>query len=99
MILPQLEADGHGVDVLANMGIEAIATGIMGLKAPEASPRYFEMLEAAKDYLAELDEAQKTPKKRLEAFKKQLAEHIAPFADNPAFQAVLEAERIAKLGE
>lgn len=91
--------DGQPTDELANLGIEAIATGIMGVENPEASPRYMAMLEAAKGYLAELDEAAKSPAERLAEYKRQLEERIAPFADNPAFQAVLEAERISKLGD
>lgn len=84
-------------DKLDNLGIETIARGIMGVDA-EASPRYMAMLEAAKEYLSELDEASRAPADRLEEYKRQLSERLAPFADNPAFQAVLEAERIDKLG-
>jgi predicted ATP-binding protein involved in virulence len=82
-----------------NLGIEAIAAGIMGVTAPEASPNYMAMLHEAKDYLVELDEASRTPADRLESYKKKLADRLAPFAKNPAFQAVLEAERIMKLGK
>ncbi|HLA34343.1 MAG TPA: AAA family ATPase, partial [Rhodocyclaceae bacterium] len=85
-------------DTLNNLGIETIASGIMGVAA-EASPRYMAMLEAARGYLAELDEAANSPADRLAEYKRQLAERIAPFADNPAFQAILEAERIDKLGK
>lgn len=84
-------------DKLDNLGIETIARGIMGVDA-EASPRYMAMLEAAKGYLSELDDASRAPADRLEEYKRQLSERLAPFADNPAFQAVLEAERIYKLG-
>ncbi|WP_186150793.1 AAA family ATPase [Burkholderia gladioli] len=85
-------------DKLDNLGIEAIARGIMGVEA-QASPRYMEMLKAAKGYLVELDEAARSPADRLEEYKRLLSERLAPFADNPAFQAVLEAERIDKLGK
>jgi hypothetical protein len=88
---------GVTTDKLDNLGIETIARGIMGVDA-EASPRYIAMLEAAKGYLAELDEASRAPADRLEEYKRQLSERLAPFADNPAFQAVLEAERTDKLG-
>lgn len=94
-----IQLDGENSIDPFNKGIEAITAGIMGVSNPEVSPRYFEMLEAAKAYLAELDEAANSPKERLEAYKEQLASRIAPFADNPAFQAVLEMERLAKLGE
>lgn len=91
--------DGDSMASVDNLGIEAIAVRIMGVDHPEASPRYMRMLEAAKEYLAELDVAARSPAERLEIFKENLAERLAPFAENPAFQAVLEAERIAKLGE
>lgn len=90
--------DGDAMSGVGNMGIEAIAVRIMGVEHPEVSPRYRKMLEAAKEYLAELDEAARSPADRLESYKDQLAQRLAPFADNPAFQAVLEAERIFKLG-
>lgn len=105
IVLDSEEAQGGGIvnvsqavaDKLDNLGIESIAQGIMGVDA-QASPRYMEMLEAAKGYLAELDEASRAPEERLEEYRRLLSQRLAPFADNPAFQAVLEAERIYKLG-
>jgi len=91
--------EGQPTDSLANLSIEMIATGIMGVENIDASSRYMQMLSAAKSYLAELDEAEKSPEERLAEYKKQLVEHIAPYADNPAFQAILEAERAFKLGK
>lgn len=91
--------DGAATATLGNYGVEAIAADVMGVENPEASPRYFHMLEAAKAYLVELNEAQTTPRERLEEYKRQLAERIAPFSENAAFQALLEVERIAKIGE
>lgn len=82
---------------LEHLGIEAIASGIMGVPA-DASPKYLAMLNAAREYLAELDEAARSPADRLEKYKESLSRRLAPYADNPAFQAVLEAERIDKLG-
>jgi predicted ATP-binding protein involved in virulence len=82
-----------------NLGIEAIAAGIMGVTAPEASPAYMAMLREAKEYIAELDEASRAPADRLDSYTNKLAARLAPFAKNPAFQAVLEAERIMKLGK
>lgn len=91
------EAEGLVTDDLEHLGIEAIASGIMGVAA-DASPRYLEMLEVARGYLAELEEAAQSPQERLEHYKQSLAARLAPYADNPAFQAVLEAERADKLG-
>lgn len=52
----------------------------------------------AKDYLVTLDEAASAPADKLAEFEKQLAESIAPYSDNPAFQAFLELKHAAKLG-
>ena len=90
--------EGSPTDELNNLGIEAIAAGIMGVPDTEASPRYMAMLNDARAYLAELDEAAKAPKDRLAEYERQLAAHIAPYPDNPAFQAVLEAEKKYKFG-
>jgi len=38
---------------------------------------------------------QSAPVEKLAAFKLQLSEDIAPYSDNPAFQAVLEMKRVA----
>lgn len=81
-----------------NLGLEEIAGGLMGVEHPEVSPRYLEMVEAAKSYLMTLEEAAMAPEDKLNDFKDRLAAHIAPFADNPAFQAILEMKRVAKLG-
>ncbi|OGU07346.1 MAG: hypothetical protein A2075_13865 [Geobacteraceae bacterium GWC2_58_44] len=91
--------EGRPTDELNNLGIEAIAAGIMGVPDTETSPRYMKMLNDARAYLAELDEAAKAPKDRLAEYERQLAAHIAPYPDNPAFQAVLEAEKKYKLGK
>ena len=56
------------------------------------------MVEAARDYLMTLDEAAAAPSAQLAEYEQKLAERIAPFADNPAFQAFLELKYAAKLG-
>lgn len=93
-----INLDGPVIPNPSKLGIENIAEGIMGVDDLKASPRYQEMKEAAKDYLLTLDEAAKSPRKKLAAYEKRLAEGIGPFADNPAFQAFLELKRAAKLG-
>lgn len=45
-----------------------------------------------------LEEAAKSPEAELAQFEERLASGIAPFADNPAFQAFLELKREGKLG-
>jgi predicted ATP-binding protein involved in virulence len=91
--------DGQPTAELGNMSLEEIARGIMGVSRPEVSERYEEMKTVARNYLETLELADKTPEDKLEAFKQELAKSIAPYADNPAFQAFLEMKRAAKLGE
>lgn len=91
--------DGQPTADLANMSVEEIAQGIMGVANPQVSLRYEEMKSVAKQYLETLDEAVLAPEEKLAEFKERLAETIAPYADNPAFQAFLEMKRAAKLGE
>ncbi len=84
---------------LASMSINEIAEDIQGVSKPEVSQRYTEMLGVATHYLETVEQAAKAPAEKLADFKQQLTEDIAPYSDNPAFQAVLEMKRIAKLGE
>ena len=91
--------DGQPTAELGNKSLEEIARGIMGVSRPEVSERYEEMKTVARNYLETLELADKTPEDKLEAFKQELAKSIAPYADNPAFQAFLEMKRAAKLGE
>ena len=91
--------DGQPTAELGNKSLEEIARGIMGVSRPEVSERYEEMKTVARNYLETLELADKAPEDKLEAFKQELAKSIAPYADNPAFQAFLEMKRAAKLGE
>jgi predicted ATP-binding protein involved in virulence len=91
--------DGQPTAELGNMSLEEIARGIMGVSRPEVSERYEEMKAIVRNYLETLELAAKSPEDKLEAFKNELAKPIAPYADNPAFQAFLEMKRAAKLGE
>jgi len=92
--------DAQTVADLANLPIEEIAQGIQHIDNPQVSARYENMKQAAKHYLEILEDRQDlSDKEKLEEFKKRLAESIAPYADNPAYQAFLEMERIGKLGE
>lgn len=90
--------DGQPTAVLSNKSLEDIAAGIMAVDTPEVSNRYNEMKGVATEYLQSLNEAQKMPAQKLETYKERLADSIAPYADNPAFQAFLEMNRISKIG-
>jgi predicted ATP-binding protein involved in virulence len=91
--------EGQPVAQFDNLGIEAIARGLMGVERPEVGSRYQEMVAAAKDYLLTLEQASQSPPEKLADFQERLAAGIAPYADNPAFQALLELEREARLGK
>ena len=91
--------DGLPTAELGNLPLAEIAEGIMGVPGADISLRYAEMKAAAKHYLEQLEEAPGTPNEKLAEFRERLAEGIAPYADNPAFQAFLEMKRAAKLGE
>ena len=90
--------DGEALgDEYGKLGIEGIAK-LMGVARPEVAPRYAEMVEAAKSYLLILEEAAIAPDQQLKAYEAKLAAGLAPYADNPAFQAFLEMKHEAKLG-
>ena len=91
--------DGQPTAELANMSIEEIAQGIQHIGNPQTSLRYDEMRNVAQQYLKTLESAADAPETQLAQFKRQLAETIKPYADNPAFQAFLEMKRVARLGE
>lgn len=88
-----ISLDSQPIPETGNVGIESIARGLMGVERPEVSPRYREMKQAARHYLLELEEAGHSPAVQLREFEAKLAEGIAPYADNPAFQAFLELKR------
>lgn len=80
--------------------LDAVAEKVMGVSHAETSRRYQAMKESALEYLRMLDEQEElTSRERLEAFKERLAETVAPYADNPAYQAFLERKRLKEIGE
>lgn len=90
--------DGQSTAQVNNMPIDEIARGLMGVSNTETSMRYDEMKQMAKTYLEQLEDANLTPEDKLNDFLDHLAQSIAPYADNPAFQAFLEMKRAVKLG-
>lgn len=91
--------DAQPLDQLENKGIEEISKAVMGVDRPDVGERYEAMKAVARSYLERLNEAPIAPEEKLAQFKEELARSIAPFADNPAFQAFLEMKRAARLGE
>ena len=76
----------------ADRSIEDIAENVMGIKLPQKSKRYFDMMDAAEKYFRLLRNASGNPDK-LAAAEKRLNELSMPFSDDPAFQALLKIER------
>jgi predicted ATP-binding protein involved in virulence len=91
--------DGQPTSNLGQMPVEEIAHGIMGVANTEVSEEYDAMRQVATHYLETLELAALAPSDKQEAFKERLAQAIAPYAHNPAYQAFLELKRAAKLGE
>jgi predicted ATP-binding protein involved in virulence len=93
-----LMLEGQPTAKLGDLSIAEIAEGIQGVPDTSVSVRYSEMKDTAKNYLQLLEDTTLSPVDKSDAFKDQLAETISPFADNPAFQALLELQRAARLG-
>lgn len=91
--------DGQPTADVANMSLEEITRGLMGVENSVVSNRYEEMKSVATEYLKEVDSAKIESKSELEELKSKLEDSIRPYADNPAFQAFLELKRTVKLGE
>jgi hypothetical protein len=53
------------------------------------------MIEAAGEYYRVLKDASNAPKSRIDELKKRLNELMEPFADNEAYIAFLQQERLA----
>lgn len=83
----------------ANRGLEEIATSVMGIESPEVNPRYLAMLDAAKEYFIALQEGSDLTGKQRGALKRKLNRLARPYADNPAYQALLELRRAGVLKE
>lgn len=91
--------DAQPLDRLENKGIEEISRALMGVDRPDVGERYESMKAAARGYLEMLNEAALSPEEKLSQYRQRLAASIAPYADNPAFQAFLEMKLAAKLGD
>ncbi len=94
-----LMLDGMPTAQLGNKTLADIARGIMGVSTPEVSERYWEMKNTALHYLETLEKASLAPKEKLAAYQEELASAVAPYADNPAFQAFLEMKRASQMSE
>lgn len=91
--------DGQPTADVANMSLEEIANGLMGVGDTAVSNRYKEMKTVAATYLKSINSVEISSNTDLEKLKKELKKSIRPYADNPAFQAFLELKGAVKLGE
>jgi predicted ATP-binding protein involved in virulence len=87
--------DGQAIPDVANLSIQEVAEGLMGIDDSDVSRRYGEMKDIARDLLEEIEEKRPIPKESFGEFKARLAEATAPYADNPAYQAFLEMQLAA----
>jgi len=92
-----LMLEGTPFGMTNNKSLEEIAYALMGVPADQ-SERYGTMKQVATAYLQSLEEASHAPEDRKELLLDRLSQSIAPYADNPAFQAFLEMNRIARTG-
>lgn len=76
--------------------IEDIAEDVMGVEVPQRSERFQNMMAAAEAYYAALEKADGADAATIEQLKLKLDELSEPFSDNPAFTAILRAERVAR---
>ena len=82
-----------------NKGLEEVTTKVMGIEDPNVTPRYLEMLNAAKEYFQLLEQPPVGDEGALAALKRRLDQLVQPYADNPAYQAFLEMHRVRAFRE
>lgn len=91
--------DGQPTGETANLTLEEVAEGLMRVSDAETSLRYGKMKSTARALLEEMDDSDLSSVERFNEFKRRMAQAIAPFADNPAYQAYLEMKLSAKAPE
>ncbi|RFB90745.1 hypothetical protein B5K08_17555 [Rhizobium leguminosarum bv. trifolii] len=87
--------DGQAIPDVANLSIQEVAEGLMGVDESDVSRRYGEMKDTARELLEEIEEKRPIPQESFSEFKARLAQATAPYADNPAYQAFLEMQLAA----
>ncbi len=91
---------GNSYMELKNMSLSAICEFIQAVPDTDASLQYLDMKESAKKFLAKLENASPAaPTAERAAFREELAKMVGVYDVNPAFQAFLELQSLAKLGE
>jgi predicted ATP-binding protein involved in virulence len=75
--------------------IEDIAEENQGVKIPQQSHRFLEMMRVAEEYYGLLRQSSDADPKRREELKDELDRLALPYSDEPAYQAFLNQQRIA----
>jgi predicted ATP-binding protein involved in virulence len=94
-----INLDGPALQKTENLSIDDIAEKLMGVDDTQKAAHYDTKVAVAKDYLTLVEGAKRERPADLEGFKNLLADKLAPYADDPAFQAFLELKRIGAIGE
>jgi predicted ATP-binding protein involved in virulence len=79
-----------------NGSIEDIVEDVQGLGLPQQSERWKNMMEAAQEYYQVLEQAENVSEEEIEKLKHRLDELSMPYSDDPAYQAFLKMERLAR---
>jgi len=86
------------VSLTKDQGVEEISEQLMGLTNTTHSQWFNERVELAKQYYALLDKGVSTSAEEVVALTQQLDELESRFGDNPAWIALMQAERKAAVG-
>jgi predicted ATP-binding protein involved in virulence len=90
-----IQLGDESVNEFYDSSIEDIVEEIQGVKLPQKSKRYKDMMSVAEEYYRKLNESEN--QNDIEELKAQLDELTIPFSDDPAFVAQLKFEREATL--
>lgn len=82
----------------ADKSVEDIAENIMGVKDPQKSERFREMVETAEAYFRLVRAAKPQSEDERNELRQRLDELSEPFSDDPAYVALLRIERETALG-
>lgn len=85
-----IKLDGELVIEPMGRTLEEVARLVMDVTNTERSPRHQRMLDTARKYLALVDETRSADAARQGEIQAELIKILAPFADNPAYTALLE---------
>jgi predicted ATPase len=81
----------------SDKSVEDIAENVMGIRLPQKSERYLDMVEVAEKYFKLVKDATPQSEAEAEALRVELDELTEPYSDDPAYTALLRLERETKL--